>query len=214
MAEFGDRLRGLRENRSLRQKDLAAALEVPRSTIASWEAGHRTPEIAAAQKLADFFAVSLDYLLGRTTPGEAAEPPAGYRAGTLPVSPEWVLVPVFGVVRAGEPLLAVQDAEGQLAVPAVDVRGGEYFFLRVKGDSMIGARIHDGDLVLVRQQPEVENGEIAVVLVDDEEATLKRVFRLEGKWLLQPENPTLRPLVLPRRAVRILGKVVRVQFDV
>ncbi|MGE5507129.1 MAG: S24 family peptidase [Chitinophagales bacterium] len=214
MADFGNRLRSLRGQRQLKQKELAAALAVPRSTIASWEAGHRTPEISAAQRLADFFAVSLDYLLGRNAPGEALEPQAGYRAETPSAPTEWILVPVFGVVRAGEPLLAIQDAEGRLAVPAADLRGGEHFFLRVKGDSMTGARIHDGDLVLVRRQPEVENGEIGVVLVDDEEATVKRVFRLEDKWLLQPENPTHRPLILPRRAVRVLGKVVRVQFDV
>jgi repressor LexA len=213
MTAFGNRLRDLRQEKQLRQKELSEALGISRSTIASWEAGHRTPEVSAARKLADFFGVSLDHLLGRSE-GRAAESPSGYRADDLPTPGDVVLVPVLGVVRAGQPLLASQNVEGHLAVPAADVQGGEYFFLRVKGDSMVGARIHEGDLVLVRRQPEVENGEIAVVLVDEEEATLKRVFRLDGKWLLQAENPAMCPLVLPRRAVRVVGKVVRVQFDV
>lgn len=197
----------------MRQKELSEALGISRSTIASWEASHRTPEVSAARKLADFFGVSLDYLLGRSE-GRAAEPPSRYRAGDLSTSSDTVFVPIVGVVRAGQPILASQNVEGHLAVPATDVQGAEFFFLRVRGDSMTGARIHEGDLVLVRRQPEVENGEIAVVLIDEEDATLKRVFRLDGKWLLQAENPAIPPLVLPRRAVRVIGKVVRVQFDV
>ncbi len=213
MSTFGERLRQLRQTRRLFQKELAEALGTSRNTVASWEAGHRTPEMAAAQRLADYFGVSLDYLVGRGEPGAAAESLTGYfPPGVLPVG-EMARVPVVGAIRAGEPILAAQHLEGYVSVPAEDVHGGEYFFLRVKGDSMIGARIHEGDLVLVRRQPEVENGDIAVVLVDDDTATLKRVYRTNGQWLLQPENPTMRPIVVPRRDVKIIGKVVRVQFD-
>lgn len=214
MASFAQRLKELRQARGLRQRELSGALDIPRNTIASWETGRRFPEVSAAQRLADFFGVTLDYLLGRSDASPAAAeaftrylPQAGERDRT-------VLVPVVGVIRAGEPILAAQSLEGHVRLPASDVPGGEHFFLRVRGDSMVGARIHEGDLVLVRRQPEVDDGDIAVVLIDDEEATIKRVYRLDGKWLLKPENPGMPPLVLPRRAVRIIGKVVRVQFDV
>lgn len=216
MSIFGKRLKELRETRKLLQRDLAGALGIPRNTLASWEAGYRIPEMSAAQKLADYFGVSLDYLLGRTDPGQAAaESFASYHLPPAAPAGELLRVPVVGVIRAGEPVPAPQNLEGYVPTPAEDVQDGEYFFLRVKGDSMIGARIHERDLVLIRKQPKVENGDIAVVLVEeDDEATLKRVYRAEGQWLLQPENPTMRPMVVSRRQVKIIGKVVRVQFDV
>lgn len=130
----------------------------------------------------------------------------------IPAGP-MVRVPVLGVIRAGEPLYAVQNLEGYILTPAEDVKNGEYFFLRVKGDSMVGARIQEGDLVLVRKQDYVDDGEIAVVLVGGEEATLKRVFRANGKWLLQPENPSMKPVLIDEQDMKIIGKVVRVQFE-
>lgn len=215
MAALGKRLKELRESRHLRQKELAEVLGISRNTLASWEAGHRNPGMSAAQRLADYFGVSLDYLLGRDEPWQTAEhSPAYPTASTAPLS-HTACIPVVGTIRAGEPLFAADNLEGQASVPVEDIEGGQHFFLRVKSDDMIGARIHGGDLVLVRQQETVESGDIAVVLVEGEaEAALRRLYRTDGKWLLQPENPTLRPAVVSRRQVRIIGKVVRVQFEV
>ncbi|MDI6871197.1 MAG: LexA family transcriptional regulator [Bacillota bacterium] len=212
MSVLGKRLKELREGRQLLQKELADALGISRNTLASWETGHRTPEMSAVQRLADYFGVSLDYLLGRSDPWQTAESPVSYPSPGAPN--EMLRLPVVGAIRAGEPVPAADSVEGHVSVPAEDVQDGEYFFLRVKGDAMTGARIHGGDLVLVRKQPEVEDGDIAVVLVgNDDEAILRRLHRTNGKWLLQPENPMLRPAVVPRRQVKIIGKVVRVQFE-
>lgn len=117
---------------------------------------------------------------------------------------EMVMVPVLGRVAAGIPLLAVENREDMFPMP-VDFAGrGEFFMLRVKGNSMVEAGILEGDLVLVRQQPSVDNGDIAVALLDDE-ATIKRFFREDGHIRLQPENYQLSPIIV--NDVTVLGKV-------
>ena len=119
------------------------------------------------------------------------------------------LVPLVGKVRAGDPSLAYEDFEGEVALDRSLAGGDETFFLRVKGDSMIGEGIKDGDLALVSPRSVVENGEIAVVLIDDE-ATLKRAFRDGESLRLQPANPAMEPVVVARGEdrVTIVGKVV------
>src|SRR5690606_39970820 len=96
------------------------------------------------------------------------------------------------------------------------ITGGEYFYRRAEGDSMVGARIHDGDLLLIRKQPDVADGEIAAVLIDDE-AMLKRVYRQNGLLVLQSENPNYPPIVVdPKnnpRNIRIIGKLKKVVID-
>ena len=119
------------------------------------------------------------------------------------------LVPIVGKVRAGDPSLAYEDFEGEIALDRSLAGSDETFFLRVKGDSMIGEGIKDGDLALVSPQSVVESGEIAVVLIDDE-ATVKRVYRDGESLRLQPANPTMEPVVVARGEgrVTIVGKVV------
>jgi repressor LexA len=119
-----------------------------------------------------------------------------------------VSLPVVGTVRAGAPQPALEEIEGYFAVDPEHRRGGD-FFLRVKGDSMSGAGILEGDLALVRPQPTAVNGEIVVALFDGE-ATLKRFFREPGQIRLQPENPTLEPIVVRPGdgEVMLVGKVV------
>jgi repressor LexA len=119
------------------------------------------------------------------------------------------LVPLVGNVRAGDPSLAYEDLEGEIVLDRSLAGGDETFFLRVKGDSMIGEGIKDGDLALVSPQPVVKDGEIAVVLIN-EEATVKRVYRDGESLRLQPANPTMEPVVVASGAGRptIVGKVV------
>ena len=121
-------------------------------------------------------------------------------------------LPLVGQIAAGGPLLAEQNIEDYLAVPEPLARGGEEFLLRVRGDSMIDAGILDGDFVVVRRQPEAQNGEIVAALVGEDEAadeaTVKRFFREDGRIRLQPENTVLEPMY-PRH-VQILGKVTGV----
>jgi repressor LexA len=119
-------------------------------------------------------------------------------------------VPIVGRVAAGRPLLAVENLEGTVSLPADWTNGGDVFLLRVQGDSMIGAHILPGDLALVRRQETAENGDIVVALVE-EEATVKRFQRSGETLTLLPENPALSPLTFaPGTRLEILGKVIGV----
>lgn len=121
---------------------------------------------------------------------------------------QMMVVPLLGRVAAGVPILAEENIESYISIPRDMVRQGtNQFCLKVKGDSMIDAGILDGDTILVRQQNYAENGEIIVAMLDDE-ATVKRFYRLQDKVKLQPENPAYEP-IFSRDAV-ILGKVVAV----
>ncbi len=122
-------------------------------------------------------------------------------------------IPLLGNVACGEPIVA--NPEYELYVDATtDIHAD--FALRAKGDSMINARIFDGDIVFIRQQPDVDNGEIAAVIIEDE-VTLKRVYKFENSLELRAENPRYRPLVYSGEElnhVKILGKAVAFQSDV
>jgi len=123
-------------------------------------------------------------------------------------------VPIYGTIAAGVPILASEDLFGYEEVPETSHID---FCLRVKGDSMIGARILDGDLVYIRQQPDVENGEIAAVLIDNEEATLKRVYKINGSIILRSENPAYQDLVFNKketRDIKIIGKAIMFKSEV
>lgn len=115
-----------------------------------------------------------------------------------------ISVPVVGRVTAGQPILAVENIEDHFTLPVDFVKDEDSFFLVVKGDSMIGAGILDGDYVLVRRQVTAQNGEIVVALIEDE-ATVKRFFRETDHVRLQPENPSLEPIRV--RDCTVLGKV-------
>ena len=119
-----------------------------------------------------------------------------------------VALPIVGTVRAGHLQPAVEDIQGYFSVDQLQVKGDGCFFLRVKGDSMIGAGIFDGDLALVRPQSTAENRDTVVVMVDGE-ATLKWFYREPNRIRLQPANPNMAPIMVgPDRDVSIVGKVV------
>ena len=119
--------------------------------------------------------------------------------------PQSVMVPIVGTVRAGVPILAVENIDEFVPLPRSLLNNENVFMLRVQGDSMIGAGIFDGDLVLVKQQESAENGDIVVALLDDE-ATVKTFYKDEDSITLRPENPDYEPIVSGN--VHILGKVV------
>ncbi|NIK67894.1 S24 family peptidase [Paenibacillus sp. BK720] len=127
---------------------------------------------------------------------------------------DFIRVPVLGSIAAGLPILAQDNVLQYDVIPNPGgVKEGELFFLMVKGDSMIGSRIYEGDKVLVKVQPEVEDGQIAVVNVDGEHATLKRVKRINGQYLLMSDNPKYEPIIIASDSARICGKVIQVVFD-
>jgi repressor LexA len=119
-----------------------------------------------------------------------------------------VNVPLVGQIAAGAPILAVENVEETLPLPQDLVGAGTLFALRVKGDSMTGAGIFDGDTVVIRQQQAADDGQIIAALVDGEEATVKRLRRKGGRVVLEAENPAYEPIVA--EDVQVLGKVVAV----
>lgn len=117
-----------------------------------------------------------------------------------------ISIPVVGTVTAGVPITAVEDITGYISFEPDKNYSGSLFALRIKGESMINAGILDGDIIIVEQNAYAENGDIVVALVEGEEATVKRFFKENGHFRLQPENDSMQPIILSR--VDILGKVV------
>ena len=117
---------------------------------------------------------------------------------------EMVNIPVIGTVAAGEPILATENIENYFPIPVEYMPNEETFMLKVKGESMINAGIFNGDNVLVKKQPNAENGDIVVALVDDS-ATVKTFYKEDGYYRLQPENDTMDPIIV--KECSILGKV-------
>ena len=118
-------------------------------------------------------------------------------------------LPIVGRVTAGEPILAIENIEGYIHLDRSLVSSENVFLLRVHGDSMIEAHIQDGDFALVKPQPNAENGEIVVALIEDE-ATIKRIFKKRNLIRLEPANPNMEPIVVKKgeKKITIVGKVV------
>lgn len=144
---------------------------------------------------------------------ELLEPAGDWRHSGLGILPteSAVMAPVVGKVTAGLPITAVQNVEEYFPLPKTMVRNDEVFLLRVQGESMIEAGIQDGDYVIVRRQDNADNGDIVVAMTEEDEATVKRIFREEHHIRLQPENSTMEPILVSH--VSILGKVIGVFRD-
>lgn len=204
---FSENLKMLRKYKNLSQDKLAEELNLSRSLIGMWESGQRKPSYETLELIADFFNVRLDDLSGRNVNNGNK---LNKISNILPL-PQTNKKPRLGVIDCGEPILAEENIDDYDEVPE-DIKCD--FTLLCKGDSMINARINDGDIVYIRQQDEVNNGEIAACLVDGEfetEATLKRYFRYDDKIVLQAENPKYPPFVYVNEEmnkVRIIGKAV------
>ena len=209
MADFAAVIKRLRIERGITQEQLASMLKISRSTIGMYETGSREPDFETCEAIADIFNVDMDYLLGRSNV-ERKDPvsPTPIPPGFEPL-PKMVKRPLVGAIACGEPITAEENIEDYVDVPE-DAQCD--FCLRCKGDSMIDAGIHDGDVVYIHIQPEVENGQIAAVRIDGE-ATLKRVFWNEESQTLQllAENRNFAPLVYTGQVldtVHIEGRAV------
>ena len=120
-----------------------------------------------------------------------------------------VTIPLVGTVTAGQPIFAYENYEDYYTFPVNEFKGDDLFMLRVQGTSMINAGIMDGDKIIVRRQQTAQDNEIVVALVNDEEsATVKRLYRKNGKIILHPENDALSDMIFEYNEVSILGKVV------
>ena len=199
MSNISERIFELIQQHGYSYAELSAMTGIPKSALQRYATG-KTEKIPLERvsKLAKALGNDPAYLMGWED--EPAIPP-----GFEPV--HMVRKPLLGSIACGEPILAQENIEDLLDVPA-DIPCD--FLLRCKGDSMIGARIQDGDIVYIRQQGDVENGQIAAVLIGDT-ATLKRVYKAPGQLILQAENPAYPPMVhtaAGAETVRIIGLAV------
>ena len=192
----------LRKSKNMTQADLADILGVGVSTVSDWEKAKKYPRSGATEKISEYFNVSKSRLFEK----------AKSLSDLFDDANEVSALPIVGRVSCGLGSLAYENIDGYEDTPNSWVRGGEFFYLRAAGDSMINARIFDGDLLLIRKQETVDDGEIAAVLIDDE-VYLKRVFLNEDALILQSENPTYPQIIKTasdHQNIRIIGKLKRI----
>lgn len=193
---FSKRIIELRQKKGLTQNELADLVQISRSALSLYEIGKRQPDFDTLQRMADFFNVTTDYLLGRTDLLE-------YQGSTNRNH-----IPVLGTIRAGLPVLAEDNWEEEIDIPAyLDAD----FALRVAGDSMSWIGINDGDLVLMEQTSVASHGSIVAAGVEDIEwrATLKFFVQENGGYYLRAANPEYEDMPFTAKH-RIIGRLVRV----
>jgi len=200
--------------------DLASKSGIHRLITALEERGfiRRLPNRARALevvKLPDSMNPSLGGRKARFEPsviegnlGKVAAPPARGNAGTSEDYARPISIPVMGRIAAGTPIEAIQTHSHTIAVPPEMLGAGEHYALEVRGDSMIDAGIFDGDTVLIKKQESASTGEIIVALVDDEEATLKRLRRKGNTIALEAANPAYETRIFPPDRVKVQGRLV------
>jgi len=206
---MGQNLRKYRKLAGMTQRQLAEAVGVKHNTISDWETGRTSPDTSEIVLLCNALAISADMLLGTFTEQD-------YSAilqidGIVPI--ETQKIPLLGTIAAGEPIYAEKEFECYVEC-GVEIKAD--FALRVKGDSMINARINDGDIVFIRRQQTVHHGEIAAVQIDDY-ATLKRFRQYGNHVVLQAENSAVKDIEFDlgdATNIWILGKAVAFQSDV
>ena len=202
---IGEIIYSQRKRLGLTLEEVGNAVGVSKSTVKKWETGYianiKRDKIANLARVLQINPVVLI-----TGIEESADSDLYSISNIIPL-PTMKKIPLVGTIACGEPILADENIEAFINMPE---EVGATFALRCKGDSMINARIFDGDIVYIRQQPDVENGEIAAVLIGDE-ATLKKVYKYPNRLELRAENPTMKPMEYEGAEidnVRILGKAV------
>ena len=196
---FGSKLRAARKAKQLTQKELAAKIKAAHNSISNWENDQNMPDPDTIQNLCWALDVEPNYFF-------SVDSSLPLPRNIIPL-PEMQRIPLLGSIACGSPILAEEHIEDYVDIPR-NIHAD--FALTCKGDSMINARIFDGDIVYIRQLPSVDNGEIAAVLIDGD-ATLKRVRLFDDHISLEPENPMYKPLVYwgdEMNTVHILGKAV------
>lgn len=192
-------LRQARLAKGLTQRQVAAHIGINQNTYSYWETGRSRVDTAALPRLAALFGVSADYLLGNA--GEE--------------TPKGVKIPVLGRVAAGIPIEAVEDILDYEEISPHMAAQGEFFALQVKGRSM-EPRMQEGNIIICKKQADAETGDVAVVLVNGDDATVKKIKKTSAGLYLLPTNPAFDPLFytydeVMDRPVTIIGKVVELR---
>lgn len=200
-----NRIKALRNKKGIKQIELAAAVNVSQAALSGYETGKYEADLETYKRIASYFGVSLGYLLGEDSPDDKRE--------------DYIRIPVLGRVAAGIPIDAIEEIIDYEDISAdMAANGAEYFGLQIKGDSM-EPKISDGDIVIVRKQPDVESGEIAVVLVNGNDATVKKIKKSSAGITLIANNPAYDPMFysnedVEKLPVAILGRVVELRAKI
>jgi repressor LexA len=230
MKNLGEKLRELRKERGYTLRELGEELNMSFSILAMYERGERTPPVDKLILLADFFDVSTDYLLGKAEQRNYPE------QLTEKVEPDEVLmtvrvdgyhlenlleIPVYYSILNSEKEIAEELSQYRI-MSRNNLVEGNYFYLRVRDDSMSGSRICTGDMILVQETTEVDNGSIVLVSTKNKgdsrknsksEELIRRIYFQKKQIILEPDNNDYKPIILPQKKVKIIGKVIRVEFD-
>lgn len=195
-----NRIRELRKSRNIKQVELCKSLGITQGALSGWENGKYEPDISSLKKMSKIFDISIDELLGKATPS----------------NPNVIKIPILGQVAAGVPIEAIEEVAGYEELDAQEFSPDyEYFGLKIKGDSMM-PRIHKGDVVIVRKQSDIDNGDVAIVCVNGDEATCKQVKKHTNGITLISYNSVYEPMFftneeIESKPITILGKVVELR---
>lgn len=195
MSKFSQRLKEVRESLGLNKVQFAEYVGSSPANITRYEKEDMNVSLEAVKQISDKLSINPGYLLG-------------WEEDKYVDMETYKKIPLIGTIAAGTPILATENIDGFEFVSQVE---NVDFSLKVKGNSMIGARIYDGDIVYIKQQPDVENGEIAAVMINDENATLKRVYKVDGSIILHSENPEYKDMIFSKKemkSLKILGKAI------
>ena len=203
---FKTRLKQLRNERGISQRQLAEFLKVAPSTISIYENGQREPNFEILESLADFFNVDLNYLLGKTNKTTKI---------ILDSKSQGIQIPVLGTVPAGIPISAIEDIINYEETPKSWENQGEFFGLKIEGDSMYPT-LENGDVVIVKKQNTADNGNTVIVMVNGYDATCKRYERSEAGIMLIPNNNAYNSVFYTNKEIEalpltIIGKVVELR---
>lgn len=196
------RIEKMLNEQGIKRSTMLADLDIPSSTFSTWKKKGSDPDLKSVIKLANYLGVSMDYMLTGET-GNIQK---------IELEHEPIQIRVLGKVAAGVPIEAVEDVIGEETISKKMAETGDYFGLRISGDSMEPS-IHHGSIVIVRQQDDVENGDIAIVIVNGEDATCKKIEKFENGIMLVPINKAYEEKFytneeIEKLPVRIIGKVV------
>lgn len=214
MNTIGQRIKSLRLKYNMTGNELGARLNVTRNAVSQWETDKRIPTSQMLSELAKLFNVSTDYLLGRDPIPNDLKSEINY---AIPLT-GGVRIPVLGSIVAGIPNTAVTEYDEWIEISQSLAMRGDYFALRIKGDSM-EPTLFDSDIVVIRQQPDVEDGEIAAVSIAGNEATIKRIYHRSDGIDIVGDNVRAFPRMfysnhdIASLPVRIMGKAVEVRRD-
>lgn len=214
--DTGSRIKRLREENKMTQEELGALVGVQKAAVQKWESGLvKNLKRDVLETLAEYFNVDPSYLMGMTNvrkryiipfdveDDDVTRATKNEFAGKYPRE-----IPVLtSYIAAGEPSFAAQDIDTTFIIdPSINAD----FIVKVKGDSMINAGIVEGDYAFIKEQDDIENGEIAAVIIDGDSATLKRVYKDNGIIKLVSENPAIPTMVFDHGDIRIAGKLIAV----